>query len=413
MSLPDQRTGDGYQTRRGHLKALALGGLGLIAAGAGCNRRPANEGLSRFERWVRTHRPTPPPYQLASRLRLLIWREQLDPKMLEKFAEDYHVELDVTSFENNSELKDIVEARPEDFDVLMPSDYVVQRFIRQNLIAPINKANLPHLGGVSPIFFRSPYDPELQYSVPLFHSYLGTAFNRESVRYIPKTFSLRMPTREEDLLMYGYRALFDEPRVALTAALMDEGFGANDATMPALQKVTDRLIAETGELGIRYLASQLPTALALDEIKLAVTWSGDAADALKRNPEIRFVFPNRAKLVQIDSFVIPRASKAKSTAEFFINFMLDPAVSGAHTNYSLYANTVEPARAFVNREILLGPAYMKPALRERAFLADLGPLEDEFEAQWKRLRLLAPKVTAKIPLSQHNDAQAFDAATAR
>jgi hypothetical protein len=56
---------------------------------------------------------------------------------------------------------------------------------------------------------------------------------------------------------------------------------------------------------------------------------------------------------------------------------------------------------------------MKPALRERAFLADLGPLEDEFEAQWKRLRLLAPKVTAKIPLSQHNDAQAFDAATAR
>ena len=413
MSFPDQRTGDARQTRRGHLKALALGGLGLIAAGAGCNRRPANEGLNRFERWLRAHRPTPPPYPLASRLRLLIWRDQLDPALLEKFAEDYHVELDIASFESNSELKRIAAARPDDFDLLMPSDYVVQRFIRQNLLAPINKANVPHLGGVSPIFFRSPYDPELQYSVPLFHSCLGTTFNREYVRYIPKTFSLRMPTREEDLLMYGYRALFDEPRVALTAALMDEGVGPNEATASALQKVTDRLIAETGELGIRYLSTQLPSALARNEIKLSVNWSGDAADALKSNPNIRFVFASSAKLVQIDSFVIPRASKAKATAEFFINYLLDPAVSGALTNHSLYANTVEPSRTFVNRDILLGPAYLQPALRERTFISDLGPLEDEFEAQWKRLRLLAPKVTAKIPLPPQIDARANDAATAR
>jgi spermidine/putrescine-binding protein len=295
----------------------------------------------------------------------------------------------------------------------MPSDYIVQRFIRQGLIAPLNKANLPNLGNVSPLFFRSPYDPELEYSVPLFHSCLGVAFNREVVRYIPKTFSLRMPTREEELLMYGYRALIDEPRVALTAALMDDGVGPNDATVQTLQKVTDRLINETGELGIRYLASQLPFALARNEIKLSVNWSGGAAVALKSNPSIRFVLPGSSKLVQIDSFVIPKASKAKSTAEFFLNYLLDPGVIGTMTNYSLYANTVELSRAYVDREILLGPAYMEPALRDRIFITDLGPLEDEFESQWKRLRLLAPKVTAKIPLPPRVDNQIYDAATTR
>jgi hypothetical protein len=83
------------------------------------------------------------------------------------------------------------------------------------------------------------------------------------------------------------------------------------------------------------------------------------------------------------------------------------------TNYSLYANTVELSRAYVDREILLGPAYMEPALRDRIFITDLGPLEDEFESQWKRLRLLAPKVTAKIPLPPQVDNQIYDAATTR
>jgi len=415
MSQPDHRSVDGLQTRRGHLKSLALGSLGLLAAGTsgGCDRRPANEGLSRFERWKREHRPARPPYPLTSRLRLLIWRDYLDPRLLEKFAEDYQVELDVTYFENNSELKLLAESKPDAFDLLMPSDYVVQRFIRQDLIAPLNKANLPNLGNVSPLFFRSPYDPELQYSVPLFHSCLGVTFNREVVRYIPKTFSLRMPTREEELLMYGYRALLDEPRVALTAALMDDGVGPNDATAQTLQKVTDRLINETGELGIRYLASQLPSALARNEIKLSVNWSGAAAVALKSNSSIRFVLSGSSKLVQVDCFVIPKASKAKSTAEFFLNYLIDPGVSGALTNYSLYANTVELSRSYVDRDILLGPAYMQPALRERVFITDLGPLEDEFEAQWKRLRLLAPKVTAKVPLPPREDARTYDAATAR
>jgi hypothetical protein len=56
---------------------------------------------------------------------------------------------------------------------------------------------------------------------------------------------------------------------------------------------------------------------------------------------------------------------------------------------------------------------MQPALRERIFITDLGPLEDEFEAQWKRLRLLAPKVTAKVPLPPQVDNQTYDAATTR
>jgi spermidine/putrescine transport system substrate-binding protein len=303
-------------------------------------------------------------------------------------------------------LKQRLAAAPDAYDLIMPSDYVVDRLIKQDLLAPLNKARLPNLGYLTPIFFHSRYDRELVYSVPLFYSTLGVAFNSEYLRHIPRNFRLKSPIPEENLLLHGYRALLDEPRVSLTAALLDDGLGPNDATATALTKVTDRLIAETKELGLRFLADDLPKAIANNQITIAVCWSGAASVALARNSAVRFVLPDGANVVQVDSFVIPRTSPHQATAEFFLNFLLVPEISGALVNFSLYASTNVAARPFVNREILLGPAYIEPSPTSRVLFADLGQLEDEFDTQWQRLRQSLPPISAKVPLRQSRGQEA-------
>lgn len=371
-----------------------------LLTGPGCGVRDPVSDLARNYRWQRLTPPPPPAQPLAPRLRLLIWRDYLDPEVLAYFARTYGVALEITYFENNSELKQRFAAAPADYDLIMPSDYVVDRLIKQGLLAPLNKARVPNLGYVTPIFFRSPYDRELVYSVPLFYSTLGVVFNSEYLRHIPRTFRLQSPNHEENLLLHGYRALLDEPRVSLTAALMDDGHGPNDATAATLAQVTDRLIGDTKALGLRFLASDLPKAVENNQITLAVCWSGAAGVALFRNPSIRFVLPDGPNVVQVDSFVIPRTSPHQATAEFFLNFLLIPEISGALVNFSVYASTNIAARPFINREILLGPAYIEPSATSRILFADLGPLEDEFEQQWQRLRQSRPPISAKVPLRQ-------------
>jgi len=338
-----------------------------------------------------------PKEPLTPVLKVLIWRDYLDPRVIAAFESRYQTKIEATYFENNAELKQIFAAQPNEFDLLMPSDYVVELFIKEKSIAPIRKENIPNMGHIDQSLFRVPYDPELGYSVPMFWSCLGISFNFRKLQHIPRNFSLRGSNVEENLMLHGYRALIDEPRVALSAALMDDGGDPNAPTPEALAATADRLIKDTHELGIHFLASTLPARMIDNEIEVAVNWSGAAAVAAQKNSAIRFVLPQGKKFMSIDSFVIPRSSSRRYTAEFFLNYLLIPEVAGALTNYSLYANSNPDSAPFISREILLGPAYMEPPQTQRIFLIDLGPIEAEFERQWNRVKQAAPPPKAKIP----------------
>jgi len=341
-----------------------------------------------------------PKVPLSEKLRLLIWRDYLDPKILAFFEQRYNIKLELVYFENNAELKEIFRKQPNDFDLLMPSDYVVEGYVKDKesrLLAPIRRENLPNLGRVKQILFRSPYDPELVYSVPMFHSCLGITFNNKQLQHIPRNFTLRADSDEENMLLFGYRALLDEPRVSLSSALIDDGIDPNAPSPEALTATANRLIKDVGALGIGFMASTLPEKMIRNEIMLAVNWSGAAAVAAQKNANIRFVLPQGRKFVQVDSFVIPATSKRRYSAEFFINFLLIPEISGALTNYSLYANSNNDSTPFVSREILLGPAYMEPPFGSRIFFADLGKLEGEFEREWIRIKQASTPAKAKVP----------------
>ena len=377
-----------------------VGVLGLLAILllSACSYKERTGTRPRYEHWEHITDWPVPKQPLNPVLKLLIWRDYFDPHILDFFEQHYHVRLEITFFENNAELKQVFKDRPNEFDLLMPSDYVVERYIKDgNLLAPLDKENIPNMGHIKQVLFRSPYDPELVYSVPMFHSCLGITFNFRKLQHIPRNFTLRGSGPAEDLLLYGYRALLDEPRVSLSAALLDDGIDPNTPTREQLVATADRLIKDTKTLGIKFMASALPDRMISDDIMLAVNWSGAAAVAAQQNHDIRFVLPQGKKFVQVDSFVIPLTSQRRYTAEFFLNFLLIPEISGANTNFSLYANSNGDSSPFIARDILLGPAYMDPPHTQRIFFADLGPLEEEFERQWVRVKKSAPPAKAKVP----------------
>jgi spermidine/putrescine transport system substrate-binding protein len=392
------------------LRFWCMAGPGLLVLFllAACSYKERTGPRIPFEHWEHLTQVPVPKHPLSPTLKILIWRDYLDPRIIAFFEKQYHTKIEITYFENNAELKQVFKENPDTFDLLMPSDYVVERFVKEkNLLAPIRKENVPNMGHIKQVLFRSPYDPELVYSVPMFHSCLGITFNFRKLHHIPRDFTLRASSANENLLLFGYRALLDEPRVALSAALLDDGVDPNAPTPKDLEKTADRLIKDTVEMGINFMASALPDRMIDDEIMLAVNWSGAAAVAAQKNHNIRFVLPQGKKFVQVDSFVIPLTSRRRYTAEFFLNFLLIPEVSGALTNYSLYANSNGDSSPFISRDILLGPAYMEPPHTQRIFFADLGPLEDEFERQWIRVKKMAPPPKVKVPslLKQEEDSK--------
>ncbi|MEI8089750.1 MAG: spermidine/putrescine ABC transporter substrate-binding protein [Opitutaceae bacterium] len=380
---------------QGLLIAVSILVLNLMTA---CGRKDQLDTEEKPQYWKYIKALPKPKETLSRTLRVLIWHDYIDPEIIAYFEKLYDTKIEITFFENNEDLKNKFAQNPDGFDILMPSDYVVERFRKQgNVIAPIRKENIPNLGHISPILFQSPYDPELVYSVPMFYCCLGVSFNSKKVQYVPRNFSLRSKSATENLNLHGYRALLDEPRVSLSAALLDDGVDPNHPTIDQLNRTANRLIEDAKALGTHYMASTLPEHLIKNEIMLAVNWSGAAAVAVQKNPAIRFVLPEGKKFIQVDSFVIPLRAKNKYTAEFFINFLLIPEISGDLTNYSFYANSNQSSSPFISRDILLGPAYMEPPTTMRVFFTDLGDMEDNFESTWRQIKSSAPDIKAKVP----------------
>ncbi len=379
---------------------VRLAGL-VVLAGLllpGCSNRDRVNQIEGQEPWRNIELPPLPDFELAPKLRLLIWRDYFDPEVLQRFETHYGVELEITFFENNSDLEQRYRADPEAFDLLMPSSYMVERFINADLLAKIDKQMIPNLGNVAPIFFQAEYDRELQYSVPFFYSYLGVAFNSNYLRSLPRDFELTSESREENLILYGYRSLLDENRITIASQLLQNGFDHNSTNPEHVELIIDQLIANSAERGIRFLADDLPTALIKNEILIAACWSGAAGYALEENPAIRFVLPTGPKFLEIDSLVILKASPYQATAKFLINYLLIPAMAGANTNYSFYANSSETSRPFVSRDILIGPSYMNAPAGTSILLKDLGDFEDFYEQEWDRMKSLLQPVPPKIPL---------------
>lgn len=376
-------------------------GLVLLACAVvlgGCFDRTKVSELQGYERWQSITPPPAPATPLAKKLRLLIWRDYFNPQILDFFTQTYGVELEITFFKNNSDLMEKFSANPEGYDLLMPSSYVVERLIKAGAIAKIKKDNIPNLAHLSPVFFQAPYDRELVHSVPMFYSYLGIAFNGDYLRELPRDFDLTSDSPEENLLLFGYRALLDEPRITLASALMDRGFDPNSTDPAAVHQIADELIKQSAAHGIRFMSDELPRALGRNEILIAASWSGAAGYALSLNPAVRFVLPAGRPFMEVDSLVIPKSSPAQATAEFFINFLLIPEITGDCSNYSFYANTNDASRPFIEREILIGPSYINSPAGTAVFLRDLGGFDNVYEAEWQRIQLLKEPVSAKVPL---------------
>lgn len=394
-----------YKFWRGPSLAIVFG---ILAASflTGCGQKIETDQELKPAHWKHLHALPKPKEALSQTFRVLIWRDYLDPEIIAHFEKTYGTKIEITYFESNKELKNIFARNPDDFDLLMPSDYVVDKYRKiGNLIAPIRKENIPNLGHISPILFQSTYDPELVYSVPMFYSSLGVSFNSKKVDHIPRNFSLRAKSNRENLLLHGYRAMLDEPRISLSAALLDDGVDPNKPTSKQLTDAAERIIRDSNELGTIYLTDELSERLGKNEIMLAVDWSGSAASAFQANPAIRFVLPEGPKYLSIDSFVIPLSSKNRYTAEFFINFLLIPEISAGLTNYSYFANSNKSSHPYIMREILLGPAYIEPPTNSRMFFADLGDMDEDFEIAWSKVKNASTVVKAKVPdLLKHNEA---------
>jgi len=328
--------------------------------------------------------------ELAKELHLYNWSEYIEPQVLDDFEQEYGVKVVEDTFGNNEELLAKLQAGAGGYDVIVPSDYMVEIMIEEELLAELDHQNLTNLSNLDSKFSNPPYDPDLTFCVPYLWGTTGIGYNSDAFDEPPDSWSyLFDPDMVADYA--GRMTMLNDVRESFGAALKYLGYSLNSTNEAELFEARDLLIQQK-QWVYAYDSEQYEDLISSDETVLAHGWSGDFFMIAGEDERIWYAIPQEGGTIWADNLCIPKNAPNKYTAEVFINFLLKAEVAAANSNYTWYASPNAAAAEFIDQEILDEPAIYPPTevLDRLEWLQDVGEASPLYERLWTEVKAAGP-----------------------
>jgi len=311
------------------------------------------------------------------------WGDFIDPETITMFTEETGIRVVYTTYASNEEMYTRVVYGGADFDVLVPSDYMIERMIEEGRLSRINWDNIPNRSYIDPKFWDLAFDPNNEYSVPYFWGTFGILYNTTMVDQVVDSWAILW-----DKQFAGQIFMYDIARDTFAVAQKLLGYSINSTDMGELERARDLLI-EQGPLVRAFQGDQNKDSMINREGALATVYSGCAMWSISQNPELHYVVPNEGTQLFFDSFVIPSTSQNQEAAEAFINFMTRPDIALMNTLYVGFSTTNAGAFAMLPVEKQNDPIYWPSdyIVAKSEVFVDLGDFREHLERAFAEVLL--------------------------
>lgn len=346
------------------LAALAAGGL------AGCGRKaetPATEAATPKD---------------AGKLNIYIWSAYLPKEVIDKFAQETGIQVNFDTYDSNEALLEKLQSGVADYDLVVPSDYMVKILIAEKLIQPLDHAKLPNIANLDPRFLDKKFDPKNQHSVPYFWGTTGLGYNQKKVGSVDSWEAVFDPKYKGRILM------LDDMREVFGVALKSMGKSLNE-TDPAVLKQAAEKLKKQKKLVATYNSGDFANILAAGDVDLAHGYNGQIAEVVAKEPEkLAYVVPKEGATLWMDNVCIPAKSRNVENAYRFLNYIMEGPVNAEIVNGVSYASANMPARQHINPEILNDPSiYPTDDIIARCeFLEDIGDTTTLLDEYWTEIK---------------------------
>lgn len=248
--------------------------------------------------------------------------------VIAEFERRFDVEVDYQTAESNETLYSMMKGGGTDYDVIIPSDYLIEKLIAEDMLAELDFSNIPNFEkNIMPQFKNPHYDPENKYSVPYFWGTVGIIYNE--ALYGEEI------TGWENLWSDGYEneiLMFDNPRDAFSVALFELGYSINTTDTAHWEEAAELLKSKKFVYCMDQIFDKMPGESAV----LGTYYAGDCLYMMSENENLSFYRPEYTNIFN-DAMCVPKTSDNKALAEQFINFMLEADVGLANTEYLGYS----------------------------------------------------------------------------
>lgn len=267
-------------------------------------------------------------------LYLYNWGEYTGENILRDFEEETGATVVQESFDSNEQMY-IKVANQEPYDVLVPSDYMVQRLIDEDLLQKLDKSKLTCMDKLADAVKGLPYDPQNEYSVPYFWGTVGIVYDKTKVEIRDleaEGFGIFLDEKYK-----GDVYLYDSERDAFMMALKDLGYSMNTTSEKEIQEAYDWLVQCVETMDAEIVTDEIIDNMAQGRKALGLIYSGDATYVMEENENMGYYMPDTGTNLWSDAMVIPKNAKNPELAHAFINYASD--YDGAYDNSSYVGYT--------------------------------------------------------------------------
>jgi spermidine/putrescine-binding protein len=320
----------------------------------------------------------------ARTVNVFMWSGYLAPDTLSSFTDRTHIQVNVDYYDTNEALLAKLSAGNVEYDVVGPSDYMVEILVRQKLLAPIDHSKVPNFRNVEPRLTRMDFDPENRYSLPFTWGTTGIGYRKDKIKKAVDSWSCLW-----DPEYRGHVVMLDDMREATGAALKYLGYSLNTKNKVQLRRARELLIRQKPLLK-EYNACNAQDLLLSGDAWIVQGYSGQIGKAAREYPILGYAIPKEGCTMSVDTVAIAAKARHLAEAHELLNYMLDPAVAARACQFTNYSTANRAARELLPAAVLENPIVFPPeaSLIPCEGIRDPGPVLQLYDRHWTEVKAM-------------------------
>lgn len=318
-------------------------------------------------------------------LKVYSWGEYIDTSLIPQFEKEYDCKVVYETFDSNESMYTKLQSG-ETYDVLVPSDYMIERLIKEDALQPIDWSLVPNASGLDEAVLGEEFDPDNTYSVPFFYGTVGILYDTTVVDAKDLEDGWNILKNEK---YAGNIYMYDSERDSFMIALKALGYSMNTTNRDEIDEAYNWLVEQRDTMKPVYAGDDVIDNMISGNKAMAVVYSGDASYIMSENEDLDYFAPDEGTNIWQDAMVITDDCTQVELAHAYINFMLEADHAYANTQTVGYTSPVVEARTRASEEDYAGISAYLPRTdgeNDEVFRYQEQEIKEYFAELWTKVK---------------------------
>ncbi|WP_315081608.1 spermidine/putrescine ABC transporter substrate-binding protein [uncultured Clostridium sp.] len=310
--------------------------------------------------------------------------DYIDENLLSKFQNETGIKVEYSTYDTNEIMYQKLKSSPSSYDLVIPSDYMIEKMIQEDMIEELDFNNIPNYEYIDDAYKNLSYDANNKYSVPYMWGTIGIIYNPDIVTEPVKSWDILWNEKYNNKQLI----MFDSMRDTLAIGLKKLGYSINSTNPDEINAATKELVKQKQTISPLYYVDEVKDKMISEEAVMATVWSGDAAFIRSENPKLEYVIPEEGSNKWFDGMVVPKNAPNKENAEKLINFLCDPDNAKQNVDYIGYSTPNKDVYDMLEDNIKYdeGVYPSKEVLDKCEIFTDLGNSLKLYDDAWMKIK---------------------------